>query len=105
MSKSSKKRKHQRRRAHPDSVRRRDGYSSRKMVIDEVVDLMPASELEEMMKSDMLKVLQKRYLEEVIGPNLYGEGNFEVFQDKAGEWDIRTVEGYVPAEPRGIVID
>ena len=57
----------------------------------------------ESIKTDLRRAYIKVCLEEVSGPYIYGSGNFEVYEDESGDWQIRPVEGWKPQELLGIV--
>jgi hypothetical protein len=61
-----------------------------------------SEEFIESMRADLIRAYTKVYFEEYMGPYLYGPGNFEVYADESGEWQIRPAEGWKPPELRGI---
>ncbi len=44
------------------------------------------------LKNEMRKDLHETLLREVYGPAIYGVGNFEIYKDEHGEWDLRSIE-------------
>jgi hypothetical protein len=65
---------------------------------------MVEENFEEYVKNQLKNMYDKEFLETVTGPDIYGPGNFEVYFEN-NQWEIRPVEGWTPAEPRGIVTD
>ena len=59
-------------------------------------------ELIEFVRKEFRREYIKQFLETVTGPDIYGVGNFELYLED-GEWEIRPVEGWKPAELRGIM--
>ena len=56
----------------------------------------------ESIKTNLKRAYVKAFLEEVTGPLIYGLGNFEVYEDESGDWQIRPAEGWEPPELLGI---
>ena len=62
-------------------------------------------ELVELIRKDLQREYDKKFLETVTGPDIYGPGNFEVYLDRNEEWQIRPIEGWRPAVLRGIFVE
>lgn len=58
--------------------------------------------LEEYIRKELKKELSKEILIQLIGPSLYGPGNFEVYLDANDEWALSPVKGWKPTETHGI---
>ena len=63
------------------------------------------SELIDWIKQELIKGLNKTYLEEVDGPAIYGKGNFEVFEGEGGNWYMRPKPGWTPTNLTGFITD
>lgn len=62
--------------------------------------------IENYIKHEMLRMLDKEVLENVTGPAIYGMGdgkkNFRVVK-RRGEWVLKPKRGYRTPKPRGIL--
>lgn len=53
-------------------------------------------------KHEIRKYLDEDFYKNHLGPAIYGEGNYEVYLTDHDSWAIRPVEGWEPAELKGI---
>ena len=60
------------------------------------------SEFVQFVRKELKREYEKSFLETVTGPDIYGPGNFEVYEDESEDWQIRPVEGWKPQELLGI---
>lgn len=56
----------------------------------------------ESIRTDFKRAYFKEILEISTGPLIYGPGNFEVYEDESGDWQIRPAEGWELPELLGI---
>lgn len=65
--------------------------------------LLPEADLARYIREEMRKGFDKVFLEEITGPAIWGDGNFEIYLDDDGEWQIRSAPHFVQAELVGIL--
>jgi hypothetical protein len=67
------------------------------------VDPWSKSSVRETLNAMMLDDLEHEAAHEIVGPFLYGEGNFEVLRNEDGKWWAFPKLGFYPLpKPRGI---
>ena len=59
-------------------------------------------DIEDFIKEELRRDLNKTLLQDLYGPAIYGPGNFEVVLDEAGEWELKPNAAWQPATPRGL---
>lgn len=52
---------------------------------------------------EMERELEKAYFQDVLGPILFGQGNFNVTATDTGGWELRPNEDFKPAQITGIL--
>lgn len=70
--------------------------------MDELEPQLSEESVIEWLRTEMRRAYAKEMLEQLTGPFVYGDGNFEVYQDEDQEWGIRAKPEWTPPNLQGI---